>query len=147
MTVYDLNREQLNELKQSYSAQLEDCGDGNSYYELIKAEDIPDDVIFYHYGGVIFSDDDFFCSSKKDYKYYQVTFRRHANLSETYSICIKAKRRPDYDEAQKFCKEYKKDKYDYLDNVCEITEDEAYKLFGVDNKTKLPIFEYLSRGD
>lgn len=131
MTVYDLNREQLNELKQSYSVQLEDCGDGNSYYELIKAEDIPDEIIFNHYDGIIFSDDDFFCScdTNKDYKYYEVTFRSHANLSDTYSICIKAKRRPDLGEAEEFCKRYKKNEYDYLDGVYEITEDEAYTDF------------------
>lgn len=131
MTVYDLNREQLNELKQSYSAQLEDCGDGNSYYDLIKAEDIPDEIIFNHYDGIIFSDDDFFCScdKDKDYKYYEVTFRSHARLSDTYSICIKAKRRPDLDEAEEFCKGYKKNEYDYLDGVYEITEDEAYTDF------------------
>lgn len=142
MTVYDLNRDQLNELKQSYSAQLEECGDGISYEELIKAEDIPDEVIFNHYDGIIFSDDDFFCScdANKDYKYYRVVFRRHADLSETYSICIKAKRKPDYDEAQEFCKEYKKHEYDYLDGVYEITEDEMLTDFS-EFEIKPTVFE------
>ena len=144
MTVYDLNREQLNELKQSYSAQLEDCGDGNSYYDLIKTEDIPDEVIFNHYDGIIFSDDDFFCSCNKDkdYKYYEVTFRSHARLSDTYSICIKAKRRPDLGEAEEFCKnDMKKMDYDYIEDVAEITKDEAYRFFDMENESKWPVFE------
>lgn len=142
MTVYDLNREQLNELKQSYSAQLEDCGDGNSYYDLIKAEDIPDEIIFNHYDGIIFSDDDFFCScdKDKDYKYYEVTFRSHARLSDTYSICIKAKRKPDIGEAEEFCKGYKKNEYDYLDGVYEITEYEMLTDFS-EFEIKPTVFE------
>lgn len=142
MTVYDLNREQLNELKQSYSAQLEDCGDGNSYYDLIKAEDIPDDIIFNHYDGTIFSDDDFFCScaTNKNYKYYRVVFRRHADLSETYCMCIKAKRKPDLGEAEEFCKGYKKNEYDYLDGVYEITEYEILTDFS-EFEIKPTVFE------
>lgn len=67
MTVKELNREQLNELKQNYATQLTDCGEdeevfGISYGELIEAENIPDEVIFNHYDGISFTDDDFFCS-------------------------------------------------------------------------------------
>lgn len=66
MTVRDLNREQLNELKQSYAIQLaetdEECiGEECIGYEgLERATDIPDEVIFRHYEGIIFSEDDFF---------------------------------------------------------------------------------------
>ena len=62
-TVYDLNRDQLDELKQTYACQLaETDGDVLSYGELADASNIPDDVIFEHYNGVSFTDDDFFCS-------------------------------------------------------------------------------------
>lgn len=67
MTVRDLNREQLNELKQAYATQLADCGEdkevlGISYKELADAAEIPDEVIFNHYDGINFTEDDFFCS-------------------------------------------------------------------------------------
>ena len=73
MTVWDLNREQINELKQTYACQLRDCGEdkevmGISYAELVDASLIPDEVIFNHYNGMTFVEDDFFngkeeCSS------------------------------------------------------------------------------------
>ena len=62
-TVYDLNRDQLDELKQTYACQLAEAdGDVLSYGELADTSNIPDDVIFEHYDGVSFTDDDFFCS-------------------------------------------------------------------------------------
>ena len=74
------------------------------------------------------------------YKYYEVTFRRHARLSDTYSICIKATRKPDFGEAEEFCKNMKKMNYDYIEDVTEITKDEAYKFFDMENENKWPIF-------
>lgn len=70
MTVRDLNRDQLNELKQTYATQLADCGEdeevlGISYGKLADATEIPDEVIFNHYEGVTFTEDDFFCSCGK----------------------------------------------------------------------------------
>lgn len=70
MTVHELSREQLDELKVSYACQLRDCGEdeeviGISYAELVSASLIPDDVIFNHYDGICFVDDDFSCSVKE----------------------------------------------------------------------------------
>lgn len=67
LLVRDLSREQLNELKETYACQLQDCGEdkevlGISYQELADATKIPDDVIFEHYDGIVFTDDDFWCS-------------------------------------------------------------------------------------
>ena len=63
MTVYDLNREQLNELKEIYATQLAETDQEVIGYEgLASATEIPDELIFNHYKGIIFSDDDFFCS-------------------------------------------------------------------------------------
>ena len=65
MTVRELNRDQLNELKQVYAAQLAETGEEISYVELVESTEIPDDVIFNHYDGILFTDDDFFCSCGK----------------------------------------------------------------------------------
>ena len=73
MTVYDLDLEQLQELKQNYLCQLAESGefaeivgrdyDAPSYDDLALAgEIVPDDVIFRNYEGVYFTDDDFVCS-------------------------------------------------------------------------------------
>ena len=67
MLITELNREQLDELKQTYTTQLHECGKdeevlGISYQELTDATEIPDDVIFNHYEGMTFTEDDFFCS-------------------------------------------------------------------------------------
>jgi hypothetical protein len=66
MTVRELNREQLDELKQIYACQLRDCGEdeevmGISYQEFVDALRTPDEVIFEHYDGICFVEDDFFC--------------------------------------------------------------------------------------
>ena len=65
MTVRELSRDQLNELKQVYAAQLVETGEEINYGELVEAIEIPDDVIFNHYDGILFTDDDFFCSCGK----------------------------------------------------------------------------------
>lgn len=64
MTVYELSREQLDELKQAYAIQLVEIdGDVIGYGRLADAAEIPDDVIFQHYAGIMCSPDDFFCSA------------------------------------------------------------------------------------
>ena len=63
MTVEDLSRQQLNELKEAYFNE-EDIDEVLSD-SITVPEQIPDDVIFKHYEGVCFTDDDFFCSSEK----------------------------------------------------------------------------------
>ena len=60
LTVYDLNRDQLNELKQTYAAtHSARC----SWGDLANDERIPDHVIIEEYEGFSFSPDDFFCSA------------------------------------------------------------------------------------
>lgn len=66
MAVRDLNKEQLNELKQAYVTQLAETDQDVIDYEgLASATDIPDEVIFRHYEGIIFSEEDFFCNCGK----------------------------------------------------------------------------------
>lgn len=73
MTVYDLNREQLTELKQAYYSELVNEGtfgeiigrdyDEPSYYDLAMIDEIiSDEFICEHYAGCIFTEDDFFCT-------------------------------------------------------------------------------------
>lgn len=63
MTVYDLNREQLDELKETYFSQLIDTGDRDEILGNVTcSENIPDEVIFNHYDGISFTSEDFFCS-------------------------------------------------------------------------------------
>lgn len=71
MLVTELNRNQLEELKQNYLTQLEESGEllevtGKEVVDtdlLLKVNEfISDSEIFNNYEGVIFSSDDFFCS-------------------------------------------------------------------------------------
>lgn len=63
--VQDLNRNELDELKQAYLFECSEKDGGArfpSWGELADASEIPDDVILNHYKNVIFSEDDFFCN-------------------------------------------------------------------------------------
>jgi hypothetical protein len=64
MTVQELDREQLIELKQAYITEKNDeVGEGTSWGELADADDIiSDKEIFARYDGYTFTNDDFFCS-------------------------------------------------------------------------------------
>ncbi len=58
MTVHQLSREQLNELKETY--MFETVCSGPSYSDLAEACNIPDELIFEHYDEYDFVNDDFF---------------------------------------------------------------------------------------
>lgn len=73
MTITDLSKEQMHELKGNYLAKLADEGvfaevlgvdyDEPSYDDYAHADKIiPDDVIFREYKDTIFVQDDFFCT-------------------------------------------------------------------------------------
>jgi hypothetical protein len=64
MTVQELDRDQLIELKQAYITEKNDeVGEGTSWGELADADDIiSDKEIFVRYDGYTFTNDDFFCS-------------------------------------------------------------------------------------
>ena len=65
MTVYELSRDQLIELKQNYLSLWIDGYEPVSYDVLMDADElIPDETIFEAYEGTIFTEDDFFCSAK-----------------------------------------------------------------------------------
>ena len=75
MSIDELSRNQLIELKERYMIELSDNGDyaevigvswdAPSWGEIADADRlIPDDVIFTHYARYTFSDDDFFCTAE-----------------------------------------------------------------------------------
>ena len=66
LTVYDLNPDQMLELKQAYLTQMFDETEERSpsWDELARADEIVDDsLIFDAYAGTLFSNDDFVCSA------------------------------------------------------------------------------------
>lgn len=69
MSVYELNKDQMEELKQSYLSDLL-CRKENRtpyYGELAAADEmVSNEAIFNAYSGVEFSSDDFFCSAGKE---------------------------------------------------------------------------------
>lgn len=71
MTVYELSREQLNELKENYfwSDDYIPCcykhWNTGDYVPVLFPHDIPDDIIFNIYDGITFVNDDFCCSMGK----------------------------------------------------------------------------------
>ena len=63
MNVRELNRNQLNELKEHYLTQkLYYENKDVSYGELLESHNILDSVIFDEYDGINFSNDDFTCT-------------------------------------------------------------------------------------
>ena len=68
MTVYDLNRDQLVELKQHVLTEQADLrGEGISYGELAEADNLISDAEIYElYAGTNFVPDDFFCTAGQD---------------------------------------------------------------------------------
>jgi hypothetical protein len=64
MTVYELNRDQLIELKQAYITEKNDeVGEGTSWAEIAAVDDvISDKEIFERYEGYTFTNDDFYCT-------------------------------------------------------------------------------------
>ena len=67
MTVRQLNRDQLTELKQRMVSDeiYESEGRTPSYGELVEAESVPDEKVFEKYDGIDFVQDDFFCTAGK----------------------------------------------------------------------------------
>ena len=63
MTVFDLTREQLDELKEAYF-YAEETADILPDY-ITSPTDIPDDIILEHYNGISFVPDDFWCSMER----------------------------------------------------------------------------------
>ena len=66
MTVHELSRDQLTELKERMiDDEIYEKEDrGASYDELAEAESVPDEKVFEKYEGVEFSNDDFYTAGK-----------------------------------------------------------------------------------
>lgn len=61
-TVWDLGKDELNELRWTYYCQLVDTGEDEG---IDGPDDIPDEVLFDHYADICFVEDDFCCNIKE----------------------------------------------------------------------------------
>lgn len=68
MTVRELSREQLDELKWAYyySDDYDPKIVGENGLPILFAGDIPDEIIFAVYAGIYFVEDDFFCGKEEN---------------------------------------------------------------------------------
>lgn len=60
-TVHELSTQELEELRDTYFAQLQDQGEED---EINSSHEIPMENVIQNYEGVMFVDDDFFCNVK-----------------------------------------------------------------------------------
>lgn len=82
-------------------------------------------------------------------RYYEIEFdnniRGRESTDETvgdYSICIIGERKPNYQEAEEFCKkEMEQMGYKYVVAIIEIDDDEAYNFFDMKKESLFPIFK------
>lgn len=65
MSVWELTREQIIELKERHLARFaEEAGESITMYELMRADElVSDKTIFTDYVGYYFENDDFFCTA------------------------------------------------------------------------------------
>lgn len=77
MTVYDLNRDQLIELKEHMlTERYDERGESPSWGDLAEADDIiSDEEVFEEYGGTQFSMDDFFCTAGQEEDCFAFTLK------------------------------------------------------------------------
>lgn len=82
-------------------------------------------------------------------RYFEIEFSNDNTLDrgtegcdDDYSICIIGYDSPSIEEATKFCKsDMEKLNYKYVVSVTEITKDEAYNFFDMENENNFPIFK------
>lgn len=143
MTVKELSRDQLNELKQAYASKKKG-EDGINYSELAEATSIPDEVIFNHYDGIFFSVDDF--TSPQLY-FYELCFYHDEDDSlatkERCSYCIKTEIPPVIDDDAALAILFSGDSIpnadelkEHLTCVMEIAPSEAESYFDMDGLTE-----------
>ena len=64
MTVFELNRDQLAELKVYYYEKEVLKDEGISYGEIVEIDDlVTDEEVFEYFNGYVFVEDDFWCSA------------------------------------------------------------------------------------
>ena len=61
-TVYELNQDELDELRESYLCELRELNDTSDFSF---GEEIPMEVVIKHYDGTHFVEEDFWCNIKE----------------------------------------------------------------------------------
>ena len=83
-------------------------------------------------------------------KYFEIEFDNNPRSRDTdsdlvgqESICILAKRKPSYEEAEKFCeKDMKKIGCKYVISINELTKEEVESFYDMENAiNRFPVFE------
>ena len=80
-------------------------------------------------------------------RYYEIElahtqFTPETENDDTYSICIIAEHYPSIEEAIKFCKEdMKKLKYEFVRGITNISKEEAYSFFDMEDEKAFPILK------
>ena len=73
--------------------------------------------------------------------FYEVEMRNSKNMEDSYSMCIKGIRKPNIKEAKDFLKnDLKNLGYDLISDILEISKEEAFNFFDMENEKKFPIF-------
>lgn len=77
-----------------------------------------------------------------DVKYYEVEFGKSEKPDDNFSMCILGRRMPSVDEAKEYLAETMELLgYNEVTKVLEITSEEAYNFFDMDNEANFPVFE------
>ena len=75
-------------------------------------------------------------------KYYEVEFGNWKDANDLYSICIIGTRKPTLKEAEEFCrKDMENMGYEYVNDVEEISAEEAHRFFDMENEDAFHIFK------
>lgn len=128
MTVRELTRDQLNNLKQSYLVDAMDAADGRSpsYGELADAsETISDEEIYSAYDGVEFTEDDFFSNTEDEDKKQKGRILCRSFLSEVETYVKSRKTAVDEDRIGKVIEDAPKGleflmAYKYTDTIGDV---------------------------
>lgn len=75
------------------------------------------------------------------YRYFEIELGKWTNFADTLSICVLGKRRPTTKEAAEFIKtDLTNLGYDYVNDIIELSEEEAHLFFDMENENTFPVF-------
>lgn len=73
--------------------------------------------------------------------FYEVEMKNSKDKEDSYSMCIKGTRKPSITEAKEFLKnDLENLGYDVISDVLEISKEDAFNFFDMENEQNFPIF-------